>query len=111
LPSQVGDLETAWEISYAITFLALCQPLQLLQLANLGLNKGFPSPHSVMPIETTLQLVLVWEGASLMWLPEDFCDNPSHGLEESNMQSTGIIKYKLSKHMLVFSLSVERQPL
>jgi len=46
-----------------------------------------------------------------MRLPEDFCDDPLHGLEESNMQSTGIIKYKSSKLMLVFSLSVERQPL
>jgi hypothetical protein len=32
--------------------------LQPLQLANLGLNKGFPSQHDVMPIETMSRLVL-----------------------------------------------------
>jgi hypothetical protein len=46
-----------------------------------------------------------------MQLPEGFCDDPLHGLEELNMQSTGIIQYKSSKLMLLISLSVERQPL
>jgi hypothetical protein len=46
-----------------------------------------------------------------MRLPEHFRDDPLHGLEESNMQSTRIIQHKSSKLMLVISLSVERKPL